>query len=301
MDRSSEMAVFVRVVEDGGFSSAARSLNLTPSAVSKQITRLEDRLGVRLLNRTTRRLSLTEEGQSFYDRSTRILADIEEAEMAVANLHSAPRGTLRVNCGTAFGKHQISPLVPEFLERYPEVKIEITQVDTLVDLIDEQVDVAIRFGELSDSSLVARYLAGSRRAIVASPEYLERHGVPKHPSELKDHNCLTFSMTPQLNEWIFKVPEGEYPIRAEGNFSSNSGETIYEMTLAGLGVSRLARFLIERDVRAGNLVMILTDFYRDISVPIHAVYPTRRHLSPKVRSFVDFLVEKFSPVPPWET
>ncbi|MBP5856016.1 LysR family transcriptional regulator [Marivibrio halodurans] len=300
MDRSMEMAVFAKVVEEGSFSSAARNLKLTPSAVSKQIARLEDRLGVRLLNRTTRRLSATEEGAAFYQRAARILSDIDEAEAAVTQLHAAPRGTLRINCGIAFGKHQITPLMPEFLARYPELRIELTLTDSVSDLVEEGQDVAVRFGPLQDSSMVARQLAVSRRAIVAAPSYFEAHGTPRHPSELTGHNCLTFSNMPHLNEWIFKIAEGEeYRVKAEGNFTASNGETIHEMVLAGLGVARLAEFLVEPEVQEGKLQRVLQPFYRDIEVPINAVYPTRRHLSPKVRAFVDFLIEKFQPVPPW--
>ena len=301
MDRSMEMAVFAKVVEEGSFSSAARALKLTPSAVSKQIARLEDRLGVRLLNRTTRRLSATEEGAAFYQRSARILADIDEAEAAVTQLHAAPRGKLRINCGIAFGKHQITPLIPEFLARHPELTIEMTLTDALSDLVEEGQDVAVRFGPLQDSSMVARQLAVSRRAICASPDYIERHGVPRHPADLAEQNGLPCSNMPHLNEWIFKLPEGdEYRVKADGNFTASNGETIHEMVLAGLGVARLAEFLVAPEVSEGKLVRVLEPFYRDIEVPINAVYPTRRHLSPKVRAFVDFLVEKFQPVPPWE-
>ena len=300
MDRASEMGVFIRVVDEGGFSAAARALRLTPSAVSKQITRLEDRLGVRLLTRTTRQLHLTEEGSQFYERSVRILADIEEAETAVSQVDARPRGTLRISCGVSFGKYQISPLLSEFLERYPDLSVEVSTSDSLVDLVEEGIDVAVRFSPLPDSSMVARFLANSRRAIVASPAYLERHGEPAHPRDLERHNCLSFSRQTHLNDWIFAGPDGEIPIQAKGNFMANNGETIFEMALAGLGVARLARWLVEPEVRAGNLRMILQDYYRDVTVPIHAVYPTRRHLSPKVRAFVDYLVEKFTPVPPWE-
>jgi len=296
-----EMAVFAKVVEEGSFSSAARSLQLTPSAVSKQIARLEDRLGVRLLNRTTRRLSATEEGSAFYQRSARILADIDEAEAAVTQLHAAPRGTLRINCGIAFGKYQITPLIPEFLARYPELSLEMTFTDAVSDLVEEGHDVAVRFGQLQDSSMVARQLTVSRRAICAAPEYFERFGIPQHPRDLADHNCLAFAHMPHLNEWIFKLPEGgESRVKATGNFAANNGETIHEMVLAGLGIARLAEFLVGPEVRAGKLQRVLQPFYRDIEVPINAVYPTRRHLSPKVRAFVDFLVEKFQPNPPWE-
>ncbi len=301
MDRTAEMAIFAKVVEEESFSGAARSMRLTPSAVSKQISRLEDRLGARLLNRTTRRLSTTEEGAAFYQSCVRILDEIEEAETAVSRLHSAPRGTLRVNCGVAFGRHQITPLIPEFLSRYPELGVEITQTDALVDLVEEGADVAIRFGYLRDSSMVARQLAVSRRAICCAPSYIEQHGEPKTPQELADHNCITFANFGHLNDWTFRLQNGdEFPFRASGNFIANNGETVFEMVLAGLGIARMAEFLVGPSARSGKLVRILKPYYRDLEVPINAIYPTRRHLSPKVRAFVDFLVEKFNPVPPWE-
>ncbi|MTI09047.1 LysR family transcriptional regulator [Curvivirga aplysinae] len=300
MDKVGELSVFVKVVEEGGFSSAARAMSLTPSAVSKQIGRLEDRLGVRLINRTTRSLSLTPEGRSFFERCRTILTDIEDAESIVTQSHSTPRGSLRITTGVAFGRHQITPLLPEFLERYPDVSIELIKTDSIVDLVEQGIDAAIRFGELADSSMVARFLARSRRAIVASPEYLEKHGVPQHPDELEKHNCLTFFSMPQLNEWVFRVGEEEVPYTATGNFSANNGESIHDMVLNGGGIARLAEFLVAKEVEDGKLIRVLTDFYRDIEIPIHAVYPSRRHLSPKLRCFVDFLVEKFSPVPPWE-
>lgn len=300
MDKMAEYTVFVRVVEDGGFSAAARVLRLTPSAISKQIARLEDRLGVRLINRTTRRLGLTDEGRSFYERCVGILSDIAEAEDSLISSSDKPRGKLHINTGVAFGRNQINPLVPAFLERYPEIDLDITMTDSLSDLVEEGIDVAIRFGFLQDSTLVARHLADSRRAICASPEYLEKFGVPETPQDLVNHNCLAFSHLPHLNEWIFKAPDGEFTFRAKGNFMANNGEAIHEMAVSGLGISRMAEFMVTPDVKSGRLVRVLQDYYRDIEVPIHAIYPTKRHLSAKVRAFVDYLVESFSPVPPWE-
>lgn len=300
MDKVGELSVFVRVVEEGGFSSAARSMSLTPSAVSKQIGRLEDRLGARLINRTTRSLSLTPEGKAFFERCRSILTDIEDAESIVTQSHSSPRGSLRITTGVAFGRHQITPLLPEFLERFPDVNIELIKTDSIVDLVEQGIDAAIRFGELEDSSMVARFLARSRRAIVASPEYIEKHGVPKHPDDIANHNCLTFYSLPQLNNWVFDVNGEDYPVTPTGNFSANNGESIYDMVIDGAGIARLAEFLVAKEVSEGKLVRVLTEYYRDIEIPVHAVYPSRRHLSPKLRSFVDFLVEKFNPVPPWE-
>ncbi len=302
MDKPGEMAAFVRVVEEGGFSAAARTLGLTPSAVSKLIGRLEDRLGARLLYRTTRRLSVTHEGAAFYQRSCRILREIEEAEQAITQLHAAPRGTLKVNAAVAFATCQIVPLMPEYLERYPEVHVELTVTERVVDLIEEGVDVAIRIGARTDSSLISRQLAEDHRVICAAPSYIDRHGAPRTPDDLADHNCLAWiGGQSGLNDWPFDGPDGPYTVTASGNAEVNNGETLYEMTLAGLGLARIAEFRVGPDINAGRLVPLLLDHHRADPLPIHVVYPHRRHLLPKVRSFVDFLAMKFTPVPPWRT
>jgi len=301
MDNINEMQVFARVVDAGGFSSAARSLSLSPSAVSKQITRLEDRLGVRLLTRTTRRLNLTEEGDAFYHRVKRILSDIDEAEQAVSLSKTAPRGHLRVSCSVAFGEKQIAPIVPEFLDRYPEVALELMLSDGIVDLVEEGIDVAVRMGKLSNSAMVARKLGNNKRRICAAPAYVERYGVPEEPDDLHHHNCLGFAGHNTLNEWPFKYPDGRrQTIRAEGNFVANNGESIYDLCRLGLGIARAADFLVSDDIKEGRLIEVLADFIEDEPAPIHAVYPDPRHLSPKTRAFIDFLVEKFTPIPPWE-
>lgn len=301
MDKPGEMAAFVRVVEEGGFSAAARKLGVTPSAVSKLIGRLEDRLGARLLHRTTRSINLTHEGVAFYQRSVRILREIEEAEDAITQLHVAPRGTLRVNAAVAFATYQVVPLMPEFLERYPEIHLELTVTDRVVDLIEEGVDVAIRTGALADSSLISRLLAEDHRLICAAPAYLDRHGVPQTPDDLADHNCLAWMGNQGgLNDWPFDGPDGPYTVTASGNAEVNNGETLYEMALAGLGLAQMAEFRVGADIAAGRLVPVLLDHHRAGPLPIHVVYPHRRHLLPKVRSFVDFLAMKFTPVPPWK-
>ena len=300
MDKLGEMDAFVRAVDEGGFSAAARSLNVTPSAVSKLVSRLEDRLGARLLNRTTRRLSVTEEGRAFHERCTQVLAEIDEAEQAVSRLHAAPRGTLRVNAAAAIANNQIVPLLPEFMARYPSVHLELTVTDRVVDLVEEGVDIGIRTGVRTDSTLVSRLLAEDHRLIVAAPSYLEHRGIPRTPSDLREHNCLMRSgQQTALNEWPFNGPEGPYTLRVAGNAGVNNGETLHEMAVAGLGIARLAEFRVAADVRGGGLVSLLSDVNRPEPLPIHLVYPHRRHLSPKVRAFVDFLVEKFTPVPPW--
>jgi DNA-binding transcriptional LysR family regulator len=302
MNKLGEIEVFVRVVQTGSFSAAARDSSLTPSAVSKLVTRLEDRLGTRLFRRTTRRLSLTEEGMAFHDRSVRILAEMDEAEQAVSRLHGVPSGTLRINAAVAFATYQVVPLLPDFLQRFPLVRIRLTVTDRIVDLVGEGDDLGVRIGARFESTLVSRLLAEDHRIIVAAPAYLQRYGTPRAPSDLSVHNCLTWeSGRSSLNEWPFRGAQGDYTIRARGNAETNSGETLYEMALAGLGIARIAEFRVGADVKAGRLVSLLGDVHRADPLPIHAVYPHRQHLSPKVRAFVDFLVEKFTPVPPWAT
>lgn len=300
MDRPGEMSVFVRVVEDGGFSAAARTLGLTPSAVSKLISRLENRLGVRLMHRTTRAFSLTHEGVAFYQRSARILSDIEEAENAISRLHEAPRGTLKVNAAVAFATYQVVPLLPEFFARYPDVHLQLTVTDRVIDLVEEGVDVAIRIGAKADSSLIARKLADDRRIICAAPDYLSRHGTPLLPTDLARHNCLTWIGNQSgLNDWPFEGPEGLYTLPVDGRCEVNSGETLYELIRAGVGIGRIAEFRVGHDIRVGGLVPLLSEHHLTDLLPIYAVYPHRRHLLPKVRAFVDFLVAKFMPLPPW--
>lgn len=300
MERRDEMAVFVRVVEDESFSAAARDLGMTPSAVSKLIGRLEDRLGVRLINRTTRRLSLTEEGHAFYQRCGPILADIEEAERAVTELHAEPRGLLKINSSTAFAQYQVVPLIPDFLARFPDLRIQLMMTDSLVNLVEEGVDVAIRIGALEDSSLIARKLADVRRTVVASPDYLQRHGAPTSPDDLDRHKCLKLSFETSLNRWEFQGPDGPRVVRVAGSFEANNAVVLHEAALAGLGLFRAADFVVGPDIEAGRLVPVLQDFEVEARAPIHAVYPHARHLSPKVRAFVDLLVDAFSPVAPWE-
>src|SRR5688572_21473454 len=215
-----DMIAFVRAVERGGFSAAARDLGLTPSAVSKLVTRLEDRLGVRLLNRTTRRLALTAEGEGFFQRSQRILADIAEAEEEVGRSRVQPRGLLRVNVGTAFGMHQLVPALPEFLTRHPDVQVELTITDRVVDLIEEGADLGIRLGTLPDSSLVARRISEVERVICASPAYLRRHGTPRKPADLRGHNCLNMANAPSLRRWPFEGRDGVEQVEVAGNLSA---------------------------------------------------------------------------------
>ncbi len=291
------MTAFVRAVEHGSFSVAARELGLTPSAVSKLVTRLEDRLGVRLLNRTTRRLALTPEGEAYFERSQRILSEIAEAENEVARFRAQPKGLLRVNVGTAFGTHQLAPALPEFLARHPEVHVELTVTDRVVDLIEEGADLGIRLGNLVDSSLVARRICELERVICAAPSYLRAHGTPRVPEDLPRHNCLSVAYAPNLRRWPFDTPEGVRHLEVKGNVSANNADTLLQLAILGVGVIRLSDVIVGEAIRAGQLVPILQDVHHGEALPLHAVHPTGRHRSPKVAAMIDFLVERFSGAP----
>lgn len=293
------MAVFVTAIEAGGFSAAARRLGQTPSAVSKHVARLEDRLGARLVNRTTRRLSLTAEGEAYFRRAQRILADIDEAEQAITQSLGTPQGELRINTSVAFGHAQLVPLLPEFLDRYPRLRVKLAIHDRIVDLVEEGDDVAIRIADLVDSSLIVRQLATNRRIICAAPAYIERRGRPEAPADLARHSCLVPSFPSTLSSWQFDGTDGPVTIPVTGVVEANTSDVLYRLALAGVGIVRFAEFLVGADVRAGRLVPLLQDFDRGRSPPISAVYPHKKHLSPKVRAFVDFLVEKYTPTPPW--
>lgn len=297
MSVPSDMTAFVRAVESGGFSSAARDLGLTPSAISKLVTRLEDRLGVRLLNRTTRRLALTAEGEAYFQRSQRILADIEEAENEVARFRAQPKGLLRVNVGTAFGMHQLAPALPEFLARHPELRVELTVTDRVVDLLEEGADVGIRLGTLADSSLVARRICELERVVCASPAYLRAHGIPTRADDLLRHNCLSISYSAALRRWPFANGEGVRHVEVSGNVSANTAEALLQLALLGVGIIRLSDAIVGEAIHDGRLVPLLQDVHHAEPLPLHAVYPQGRHRSPRVATMIDFLVERFGDAP----
>ena len=299
MDKLTGMDLFVRAVDTGSFSETARAMNLTPSAVSKQIARLEDRLGARLFNRTTRRLAPTEEGRAYYERCRQILADIEEAEAAVSQLNAKPRGVLRVNMPIVFGRRHVIPAFGEFLKRYPEVHLDVTMTDQFVDPIAEGVDMLIRVGELKDSSLIARKLAGARRVVIASPDYWAKHGKPTVPGDLSKHNCLTYTYLASGSDWRMTGPDGtEHVVPVAGNLAANNGEALMAAALDGVGVVLLPIWMCGPELQAGELEEVLSD-YTLPEPSVHAIYPPGRHLSAKVRAFVDFLVERFKQQP-WD-
>ena len=297
MNRAAQMTAFVRAVETGGFSAAARDLGLSPSALSKLVTRLEDRLGARLLHRTTRRLQLTAEGEAFYARARPILAAMAEAEAEVTEAGVSARGLLRLHCGSAFGMHQLAPGIPRFQERHPEVEIDITISDQPLGAMESGVDLAIRIGPLDESSMVARRICNLERVICASPAYLLRHGTPRTPDDLQQHNCLSITSLPALRRWPFDTDDGIRVVHVGGNVAANNAETVLQLAVAGVGITRLTDVVVSDAIRSGALVPILTDWHHVEPVPLYATYPSGRNLSPKVRAMVDFLVEEFGRAP----
>ncbi|MBI5320613.1 LysR family transcriptional regulator [Bradyrhizobium sp.] len=286
------MNAFVRVAERGSFAAAALDLGLTPSALSKLVTRIEDRLGVRLLTRTTRKLALTAEGELFVARSREILTSIEAAEAEVTAASERPRGHLRISVGTAVAKQILGPALPVFLAHYPDITVELHVSDRQIDLVAEQVDVAIRSGALGDSTLVARKLAEATRVICASPRYLEKQGAPRVPADLLQHNCLTLP-GPAWAQWPFHTHEGINRLAVSGSFTSDNADLLLDMAVAGLGIARLADFMVERAVQQGALVPLLADCHVPESFPIHALTVPGRHRAPRIRAFVDFLAGQF--------
>lgn len=300
MDSLTDIAVFVQVIDSGSFTAAADRLGLSKSVVSKYVTRLEDQLGARLLNRTTRRLSLTEVGRAFYERSQQGLHELEEARAEVSRLQGAPRGTLRINCPMSFGILHIAPALPEFLSLYPELSVDMSLDDRRVDLVEEGFDLAIRIGELPDSSLVARRLGPCRHVVCGAPGYFKRNGIPRSPEDLRDHNAITFKYQDTPGEWHFVSPNGNViRVPVSGSIQINNSLGLREALLHEAGITLTPTFVVGEDIRQGRLQAVLPD-YKVLEVSIYAVYPQRRHLSPKVQVFVAFLDERISDTPYWE-
>ncbi|MBL8698695.1 MAG: LysR family transcriptional regulator [Alphaproteobacteria bacterium] len=292
-----EMQVFVRVVERNGFSQAAESLGLTPSAVSKIVTRLEARLGVRLLNRTTRRLAPTAEGEAYLEAARRILRDIDAIETTVSAARATPRGLLTVNTGAAFAMHQLLPAVPEFRALYPEVELDIQVTDRIIDLVREGADLAIRTGRLPDSALIARKICDVYRIVCASPAYLARYGTPRVPADLAHHDCLFVSHVPSLRFWPFRHGREVVHVEISSRVRADNADSLLTLALAGGGILRTADYVVGVEIAAGRLVPILTDFQHFEPIPVAAVHPPGRHRAPKVGAMLDFLVERFGDAP----
>jgi DNA-binding transcriptional LysR family regulator len=294
MDRWSAMEAFVRVVEAGSFVAAADRLHASTSTLSRLIAELEQHLGARLLNRTTRRLSLTESGQAFYERCVVLLADLQEAEALAGQSAAQPRGTVRLTCSHNMAEQQVAPAIAEFVERYPDVRFELVVSDRVVDLIEEGFDLAIRVGAVGSERFVARRLGTMSLMLCAAPAYVRRRGEPRTPSELTDHNALTYAYASVPRVWRFTGSDGAaQEIRLTGSLHANSGDALCAAAVAGLGIICEPDFLVGSALHSGRLIRLLPDYKAD-SGDIWAVYPSRRHLSLKVRLFVDHMTERYA-------
>jgi DNA-binding transcriptional LysR family regulator len=296
MEYLTDLAVFVRVVEMGSFTAAADRLELSKAAVSKYIGRLENKLGTRLLQRTTRRLTLTEAGDALFRRSAAALSELAEAEQEIAQLVGAPRGHLRVTVPVYFGAEYIAPLLHKFRQRYPEITLDLDMDDRIVDLVKERFDVGLRItqADLAGSSLVARRLAPCSQVVCGSPAYLKRYGVPRTPADLREHDCLSYSLDRTPNEWRFRSARGRWiAVTVRGSIRCNNDIALKQAIIDGLGLRQFPRFFVERELAAGKLREVLSE-YESPPLSIYAVFASRRNLLPKVRVFVDFLAEYFA-------
>jgi len=297
IENISDLLVFTQAVKGGSLSAAARELSISLAVASKRLQRLEEQLGVRLLNRSTRQLSLTDEGAEYYHYCVRILAELEEGEELVTRGCKEPKGNLKVTVPAAFGRLHIAPLVPEFLTRYPAIKLTLHLTDSLVDIIDQGYDLAVRIGELKDSSLVAKSIGLDRRVVVATPSYLSRYGEPRSPQELAGHNALLFA---GKDHWVFTGPNGvEVSVKVSGNLDTNNCDALREAIHADLGLALRPLWDVWQDLRDGGLVRLLPA-YIPPAYPINAVYPSRRLTPKKTRIFIEHLLRRFGPTPYWD-
>lgn len=292
MDRFEEMQAFAAVVDAGSFVRAAENLQVSKTAASRLIGNLEARLGVRLLHRTTRKLSLTVEGEVFHARCRDLLADVEEAEAEVTSRADEAVGLLRLNVPVSFGLLHLAPLWPAFMAQHPDVTLDVTLADRIVDLVDEGYDLAVRIARLPSSSLVSRRLASTRMVVCASPEYLRRHGTPRHPAEIARHTVFSYTLLAAGEHWSFEGPQGPVSVKVTPRMRSNSGDTCCTAALMHQGIVLQPSFMVSSHLRSGALVEVLPE-YRSMELDVYAVYASRKHLTPKVRVLVDFLVEAF--------
>lgn len=300
MDRFDSLHTFVAVVEAGSFSAAAVRLDHAKSAVSRQVAALEAHLGAQLLNRTTRRLSLTEAGREFYERAQRILTDLAEAEQSVAAEQTALRGRLRLAAPLSFGLQHLAPALDEFLAQHPELVLDLDLDDRRVNLVEEGFDLALRIGELADSTLVARPLVPIRMVLCASPDYLRRHGTPQTPADLAFHAGLVYGNIPEAQQWRFLDAAGKsHSVKVPARLRANNGDVLVQAALAGLGVVVSPSFIAHRALAAGELVSLLPA-YQAPGTTAYAVYPSRRHLPQRVRALIEFLVQRFGTTPYWD-
>ncbi len=287
------MQLFVQVVQEGSFSATARTLGITPSSVSRQIAQLEEALGARLFQRTTRKQSLTEAGNIYFQHAERIVGDLETARLAVSRLTDTPSGNLHITAEADFALAYIAPILPEFLERYPEIRVRISMSVGMMDLVDSGIDMAIRMGHLEDSSLIARKIAMSHSLVCASSAYIEKYGSPSHPGELESHNCLSFKVKSGKNHWGFKLPEGSIEVPVSGRLNVNSLVFLRNIALEGQGIIMIPSWIIRDELLNGQLIPLLEGYLLEPgSTPIYAVFAHNKHLAPKVRVFVEFLAER---------
>ena len=292
MDRLTAMEIFTNVVEFEGFTAAAARLGISRASVSKQVIQLEEKLGARLLNRTTRRVSVTEVGEVYYERCKRVLAEVEEADQMVEQLHSEPRGTLKISAPMSFGVAHVGPAVADFLAAYSDLSISLSLNDRFTDLIEEGFDVAVRISQSAETSLVARRLCGVRTVLTATPDYLERHGIPERPQDLADHNCLSYVYLASGLEWPIFGPEGASSVKVSGPLKANNGEVLVQAARQGLGIASLPHFLVREEISAGDLVTVL-DGYRLPDLSVYAVSSPNRFPARKVQAFISFLADRF--------
>ena len=300
MDRFHAMTTFAAVVQAGSFARAAARLDLSVSAVSRQVAELEAHLGARLLNRSTRRLSLTESGQAFYERCVQLLADLAEAEEEIGASAIVPRGTLKLTASISFGARYLAPAIADFRRRHPELRFDIELSDRVVDLVDEGIDLAIRIGEIGSQALIGRRIGIAQMICCAAPSYLARHAAPRAPADLAAHACLTYAYSSGGNVWRFvDASRAVHEVKAGGPVHANNGEVLCALARAGVGVALEPDFIVADDIRDGRLVALLPGYIAP-AINIHAAYPSRRHLSAKVRVFIDFLVARFAHEPAWQ-
>jgi DNA-binding transcriptional LysR family regulator len=296
MDRLGDLEIFARVASTGSMSRAARDLGLSPPVISKRIKRLEERLGTRLLQRTTRQIALTEAGRGFHERVVAILGAVDDAETWVSQRANVARGPLRISAPTTFGRLHVAPHLVRFLERYPEIAIDLSLADHFVDVVGDGFDVAIRIADLADTSLVAKKLASNHRLLCASPRYVEKHGLPASIADLARHRLLVHN----ADHWRLDGPDGPVSVPVQSAVVTNSSEVIREAVLAGLGIALRSTWDVGAELKSGHLVPVLLSYRGGQRVAIYAVYPSRRHLPQKTRVFIDFLAELYGPVPSWD-
>ncbi|MPZ37434.1 MAG: LysR family transcriptional regulator [Rhizobiales bacterium] len=299
MDKLQSIRAFTKVVQHGSFAAAARDMRLSRSAVSKYVIDLEQDLGTQLLVRTTRSASPTENGHLYFERCVSILSDLEEADLAVARLQAEPRGVLRVNAPMSFGTLHLGRAIADFMARYPDLHIQLVLSDQQIDPVQEGFDVTLRIADLPSSSLVARKIAPAKRVVCGSPAYFRQHGIPQHPNDLRAHACLTYGHLATGNQWRLIGPDGDHWIQISWTLCADNGEVLRDAAVKGRGIALLPTFIAGADLQQGRLTTVLTD-YRAPEISLYAIYPETRHLSVKVRVFIDFLVERFGDRPYWD-